>query len=288
MSEIKKYSFKTLTELENHLEKQGYCSGELANKIHDEIEFPSAKRQLSIEWYPHKYFQKHGGYDGKSTLDTTLCIYDSASDPEIAKEFCMHSIFMTSFRENVIFVFRFLEARKGIIALPAGGIPYYVPTVLQVEIYDTDSSLKSELENWPNCKAILGPEGDVFQMNKQYDTICCMGFSFYLNKKDFVRFLKQFHSCLNTDGILLLNFILATDEQGTCNYGYNYFKTKNFQKAMDWNMEVISALNSQPKFNSYFISRTELSEACQNLFSIEQIHLGTLAVHATAVLKKIE
>jgi hypothetical protein len=278
--------FSTSAQLSYYLASQGYVPGELAQKLIRNEEFPSVADQLALDWYPHNYFRLNGGYDGQSTHDATLFVYYGKNE-EVAKTYCHHTIFMTSFREAVQHVFSLLEKVEGTIALPAGGVPYYVPITKRVLVTDIDEKLGPLIQGWPNCASILGPEGDIFKLEGSFNTICCMGFSFYLQKQDIRRFLQKFHDCLADEGQLILNFILALDEQGKDAEDKSPFSEASFKKAVDWNMDVIFGLNKEPKFNSCFLGRKELGSLSEGLFEIEQIYSGTLHVHSVAVLRKI-
>jgi hypothetical protein len=267
---------------------KGFEPNYLADLIKRGGEFPSVEEQLAqVGWHPHEYFRKNGGYDGQATAQTVFMDTEGAENPKAALDYTKHTIFMWSFRESSRFVFERLERRPGSILMPAGGIPYHCPSDRKVTIYDIDENLAEPLKEWPNVTAILGSDGDIFKMVGQYDIVCCMGASFYFKREQIRTMLEKFHACTKAGGEVLLNFILAMDEQGKEEDGSSPFPEGNFKKAVSWAMAVIFGLNNEPKFNACFIGRQELRELCKGLFEVQEIYSGSLHIHAVAVLKKI-
>jgi len=130
--------FNNITEITNFINNNGID----ANKIKSIMaqtsqnsfvfyeEWPICEQiNLKDTYYPHNYFSKNGSYDGKSTMYTVLGIDNHITD------YSNKSIFMVSYRENIIKIFSVIESimnnsNKLQIVFPAGGNPsYYCPSL---------------------------------------------------------------------------------------------------------------------------------------------------------------
>lgn len=270
---LENMQFESSKFIQDYFRKTGYIPGWLANQT----KFPNPKNQIRLvsKWYPHTYFAKTGSYDAKATLYATMMVTEGNS---FAYEYASYSYFMTSFREIILFVFQELENTPGKIALPAGGIPYYIPSGRPCICFDTDSKLLEIKSGYPNCEFIIQ---DIFNISGLFDIICCLGFSFYLkNLAELDQLIQKLSSCLLSGGKLIFNFILDISEQGVNN--------KNFQIGIAWNMAVLDSLNKNPKFNNLYIKKQDLLDICSKYgLENQKIYMGTLAIHAVAIFKKI-
>lgn len=114
--------------------------GEIAQRIADDEKLPET---VDTESYALKYYAEHGGFDAKSTAITTLV----TENPDYA----LNSVFMTSFRECVGYVFRRVECSGcDSILMPAGGIPYAVPNTKHVTVVDNNICVGKLQVAFPN------------------------------------------------------------------------------------------------------------------------------------------
>ena len=259
-------SFANSSALDNHWNSVGYVPGQLVQRIKSGEPFPDVSKSDS---YAFKYYAKHGGFDAKSTSLTTLATDDSS--------YALNSVFMTSFRECVDYVFRQIENSDcDSILMPAGGIPYAVPNTKHVTVVDNAISVEDLQAAFPNGTFI---NDDVNTITGIYDTICCMGFVFYLDKESIASFIKKMGSHVSTGSTFFLNYINRSSKWGA--------GVDGFSNALAWNIGVLSNLTTKSKFQTTFLTREMLEEMCDGLFEVVDVYEGTLSIHAIATLKAL-
>lgn len=266
MNSIEYMSFSDSSVLDEHWNTVGYIHGDLANRIAAGESLPEISENDS---YALKYYAKHGGFDAKSTSMITLV----TENPSYA----LNSVFMTSFRECVDHVFRMMECSNcDNILMPAGGIPYAVPNSRRVTVVDNDICVEELQAAFPNGTFI---KDDVSTITGVYDAICCLGFIFYLNKDAIEAFIKKMRSYISTGSHFMLNYINESSRWGA--------GIEGFSNALAWNIDVLSKLTTDSKFQATLLTREILEEMCTGVFEIVDVYEGTLSIHVIATLKAI-
>lgn len=240
---------------------------------------PDPKKQINVSWLPYNHYRIFGFFDSESLMYLVLMLTQNASDHNLAKEFCLWSPYISSLRECLLFLCKYLEKLKlDHILLPFGGIPYYVPVDIPVEVLDNDFSIQPYLQARPKCKYTLNLSMDlsIFERSYKVKTIVCVNFSNHLLNYDHMQnYIDLFYDWLENDGLLILNLIVAPEE-------YEY------KAPLKYHRQVTSHLNTIPKSSYFYPSWSEVTDVFMGKFAIQNVYGDKFGVNYLFMLRKIQ
>ena len=222
---------------------------------------PDPNDQLGIEWYPYDHYRIFGMFDSKSLMYLCLFMTNMSSDMFLSVNFCVFSSYIHNYRECMLYIYKYIEncnIKK--ILLPFGGIPYYIPANVKTYIFDTDLHIKPYLDYRPNCEYVLGPNINLDRLlhNVRPKIVCCVDFSHKIETYDqFQSYLKLFHKWLKVGSKLILNIIIASDDQ---------------QKHNKYHFDVLSGFNKINRRRGFYPTWEQLIETVESNYKIIKVY----------------
>jgi len=265
-------SYKVLLKF---ITERGYEPQFLLKNIKEKA--PDPKKQTEIDWYPYQHYRIFGYFDSKSIMYLTLFLTQNSSHPKISKEMCLWSPFISSFRECMLYLCKYIhKSNIEQVLLPFGGIPFYIPLKVGVTVLDNDESIESDLRVRPKCEYILNNNLNIFQLHYNVKTIVCINLTQYIRNYEYFEVcMNLFHGWLESNGILILNLVINIDDE-------------DYDEAFGYHYKVLHGLNSIQKRPLFCPNLQQITKAMENLFSIENVFSDKIGVNYLFIFRKID